>query len=149
MATSFYISSAVVSYMDKVYSTAKKTDHRKPTDEMEDFDVNAAIWEMVMNTTLQAAVHLGQDNDQNLRFVKNHFWSSLKKLFKENEKLIMDQRETTGVSLIEYKDYTWSATSLLSDRIHQSSNAKTYVFADSVLSGRYKRKPERSLEREN
>ena len=69
MATFFYISSAVVSYMDKVYSIAKKTYHRKPTDEMEDLDVNAAIWGMFLNTTLQAAVHLRQDNDQNLRFV--------------------------------------------------------------------------------
>ena len=50
---------------------------------MEDLNVNAAIWGMFMNTTLQAAVHLAQDNDQNLRFAKNHFWSSLKKLFKK------------------------------------------------------------------
>ena len=39
-----------------------------------------------MKITVQAAVHLGQDYDQNLRLVKNHFWSSLKKLFKETEK---------------------------------------------------------------
>ena len=40
---------------------------------------------MLMNTTLQATIHIGQDYDQNLRFVKNNFWSSLKKLFKETE----------------------------------------------------------------
>ena len=80
-----------------------------------------------------AAVNLGQDNDQNLRFVKNHFWSSLKKLFKDIEKFIKDHNETTGVSMIDYGDYTRSATSLLCNRIHQISNAKTYVFADSVL----------------
>ena len=45
---------------------------RKPVDEMEDPDVNAAIWGMFLNTTPQAAVHLGQDYDQNLRFVKNN-----------------------------------------------------------------------------
>ena len=86
---------------------------------MEDLDVTAAIWEMFMITTLQAAaVHLGQDYDQNLRFAKNHFRSSLKKLCKETEKLIKDQTEIIGVSLIDYKDHTWSATSLLRDRIH-------------------------------
>ena len=84
---------------------------------------------MSVNTTLQAAVHRGQDYDQNLRFAKNHFWSS----FKETENLIKDQKEITGVSMIDYKEYTRSATSLLRDRIHQISNAKTYVFADSVL----------------
>ena len=133
----FYISSsAVVSYMDKVYSIVRKTYDRGPTDEMEDLNVNAAIWRMFINTnaTLRAAVHLGQDYDQNLRFVKNHFWSSFyKKLFKETEKLIKNQTEIIGVSLIDYGDYTWSATSLLCDRILQISNAKTHVFTDSVL----------------
>ena len=85
MATYFYISSAVVSYMDKVYSIAKKTYHRKPTDEMEDLGLNAAIWGMFMNTTLQAAVHLRQDNDQNLRFVNisGVLWRSCSKKLKK------------------------------------------------------------------
>ena len=74
-------------------------------EEMDDLDVNAAIWKMFMNTTLQAAVYLDQDYDQILRFVKNHFWSSLKKLCKETEKLIKDQKEKTGVTMIDYKDY--------------------------------------------
>ena len=117
---------------------------------MEDLNVNATIWAMLMNSTLQAAVHLGQDFDQYLRFVKNHFWSSLKKLFEETEKLIKNQTEITGVSMIDYEEHTWSATSLVCDRIHQISKAKTNVFANSVLClGDTKRKPERGLEREN
>ena len=35
--------------------------------------------------------------------------------------------------MIDCEEHTWSATSLLCDRIHQISNDKTYVFADSVL----------------
>ena len=69
----FSISSAVVSYTDKVYSIVRKTHDRGPADEMEDLNVNAAIWRMFMKTALQAAVHLGQENDQNLPFVKNDF----------------------------------------------------------------------------
>ena len=84
--------------MDKVHSIVRKTYDRGPTDEMEDLNVNAAIWGILMNTTLQA-VHLGQDYDQNLRFIKNHFWSSLLKLFKENEKLIKNQTEIIGVHM--------------------------------------------------
>ena len=76
----FYIPSAVVSYMDKVYSIVRRTYDRGPKDEMKGLNVNAAIWGMFMNTTLQAAVHLGEDYDQHLRPMKNHFWSSLKKL---------------------------------------------------------------------
>ena len=108
---SFYISSEVVSDMDKVYSIVRKTYDRGPTDDMEDLNMNAVMWGMFLNTTLQAAVHLGQDYDQNLRFVENHFWSSLKKLFKETEKLIKNQTEIIDLSTIHYGDYTWSATS--------------------------------------
>ena len=121
------ISPAVLSYMDKVYSIVRKTYDRGPMDEME------AFLRMFMNTTLQAAVHLSLNNDQNFRFVKNYFWSSLKKLFKETEKLIKNQKEITGVSMIDHEEHTWSSTTLLCDRIHQISNAKTYVFAYSVL----------------
>ena len=51
-----------MSYMDRVYSIVRKTYDRKPTDEMEDLDVNPAVWGVFMNITLQAAVHLGQDD---------------------------------------------------------------------------------------
>ena len=57
----------------------------------------------------------------------------MKKLFKETEILIKNQTEINGVSMIDYEEYTWSATSVLCDKIYQISNAKTYVFADSVL----------------
>ena len=59
-----------------------------------------------MNTTLQAAIFLGQDSDQDLRFVKNHFWSSVKKFIKESVKLIKNQTEIIGVyHWIDHKDY--------------------------------------------
>ena len=61
------------------------------------------------------------------------FLGFFEKLFKETEKLIKNHTEIIGVSIIDYGDYTWSATRLLCDRIHQISNAKTYDFADSVL----------------
>ena len=120
---------SLVAYMDKVYSIVRKTYDRGPTDEMEDLIVNAAIWRMFMNTTLQAAVHLGQDYDQNLRFVQNHFWSSLKTSFKETEKLIKNQTDIIDVSMIDHGDYTWSPTSLFI----RSRMSRPNVFADSVL----------------
>ena len=64
---------------------------------MEDLNVKRGY---LGNVHLQAAVHLGQDYDQYLRCVKNHSWSSLKKLFKATEKLIKNQKEITGVSMI-------------------------------------------------
>ena len=41
---------------------------KKPGDSMEDLNLNMAIWGILMNTTLRAAVHLRKGYDKNLRF---------------------------------------------------------------------------------
>ena len=64
-------------HSETVFSIVIKIYKREPADPMEDLDVNAAIWGIFLNTTLQAPVHLGQDYEVNLRFVKNHLWKSL------------------------------------------------------------------------
>ena len=78
---------------------------------MDDLDVNMAVWGIFLKTTLQAAVHLGQDYDANLRFVKNHLWNSVKQLFNETGKLIRGQTKITGISTNDFKDLTWMSTS--------------------------------------
>ena len=57
-------------YMEAVFSMVRKIYGKQPGDPMEDLNVNLAIWRMFMNTTLRAAVHLGEDYDMILRFVK-------------------------------------------------------------------------------
>ena len=97
------------------------------------FDCAFGSLGMFMNTTLRAAVHLGNDHDTNLRFVQKCLWKTTGQLFKETEKLISGQTETTGISLIDSKDFRWISTSLLHNRAHQYATAKVYVFSDSVL----------------
>ena len=64
-------------------------------------------------------------------------WSRLHGEFKigerVTEKLIKDQREITGLTTIDYKQPTWRSTTLLCDKAVEITNAKTHVFADSVL----------------
>ena len=86
-----------------------------------------------MNTTLRAAVHLGQNNEANLRYVKNHLWKTAGQLFREKEKLVSGQTKTAGISVIDFQDLRWMSTSLLQSRAYQYSTAKGYVFSDSVL----------------
>ena len=86
-----------------------------------------------MNVTLQAAVHLSRDSLVNLRFTKNQLLKSLKQLFQVTEELIKDQTEISGLTTIDYKELTWRSTTLLCDKAIEITNAKTYVFADSVL----------------
>ena len=106
---------------------------RQLGDPMNDLDVNLAIWRMFMNTTLRAAVHLGKDYDANLRCVKNHLWKTAGQLFRETEKLVSCQTETTGVNVIDFQDKRWVSTSFLHSRAHQYATAKVHVFSDSVL----------------
>ena len=96
--------------------------------------MNAAIWGIVLNTTLQAAVHLEQDYEVNLRFVKDHLWNSVEQLFNETGRLIREQTEITGVHKINFNELTWMSTSLLCSRAHQITNAKTYVFSINLFS---------------
>ena len=96
---------------------------------MDDLDVNMAIWGIFLNTTLQAAVHLGQDYEANLRYVKNYFWNCVGQLSNETGKLISEQKEIIGVNIIEFKDYTWMSTSLLCSQAYRITHAKAYVFS--------------------
>ena len=75
-----HMSPTTVPHTDAVFSIVRKIYEREPADPMEDLDVNAANWGMFLSTTLQAAVHLGQDYEVNLQFVKNHLWNSVEQL---------------------------------------------------------------------
>ena len=70
---------------------------------------------------------------ENLRFAKNQLLKSVKQLFQVTERLIKDQTEISGLTTIDYEQPTWISTTLLCDKAVEITNAKTYVFYDSVL----------------
>ena len=106
------------------------------------------FWTMCINTTLQAAVHLGQDNDQNLqlsRIISGVLWRSYSKKLKIDQEPERDswcindwlrrahiERDKLGV---------WQNQS-----DHECQNLRLRRLG--ALSGRYEREPERSLEGE-
>ena len=98
---------------EAVFSMARKICGKQPGDPMGDLDVKLAIWRTFMNTTLRASVHLGKDYDMNLRFVKNYLRKTTGQLFREIEKMISGQTETTGIRLINFQDLRRVSTSLL------------------------------------
>ena len=119
--------------MEKVYSIVRQIYGRNPTNDLNDLDVNIALWNIFLNVKLQAAVHLGQDYMENLRFTKNQLLKYGKEFCLMNEKLIKNQTEIVGLTTIAYKQPTLRSTTLLCDKAIEITNAKTYVFADSVL----------------
>ena len=96
---------------------------------------------MFMNTTLQAAVHLGKDDDTNLHFAKNHIWDSLGHLFGEikrptcelSEILGPKTPEIVGLKIIEFEETTKRSISLSCEKTYQITPSQVYVFSDSVL----------------
>ena len=89
-----------------------------------------AIWGIFLNATLRTAVHPGQDYAANLRYVKNPLWNSSYSMKRKTDR---EQTEITGLSTSNFKELTWMSTSLLCSRAYRITNAKTYVFSDSVL----------------
>ena len=58
------------------------------------------------------------------------------------KKLVRDQKEIQGTSVIDWQRNSWKRSTLLTDRAVQLSTARTYVFSDSVLCmGKMKENP--------
>ena len=90
----------------------------------DDLDVTMAIEGIFLNTSLRAAVRLGQDDEANLQYVKNHFWISVGQLVNEIEKLIGEQKEITVVTTTIFKDCEWMSTSLWCNKVISSPTPK-------------------------
>ena len=101
---------------------------------MEDLNKNTMIWGTFMLVTQQAAVHLGIEYLENLHSTQNQSQRTVKQLFDVTKKLVSEQTEIHGISLIDWQEKSWKRTILFSDRAVQLSTAKVYVFSDSVLS---------------
>ena len=56
---------------------------------------------------LAKTVHLAQDCEANLRYVKNHLWQTAGQLFRETDKLVSGQTESAGMSVIDFKIWGW------------------------------------------
>ena len=65
----------------KVHSSARRKLGRQLEDDMLEVDVNMMIWGTFMSATMKAAVHLGQDDQGNLRTTKNTDFEKGKQLF--------------------------------------------------------------------
>ena len=109
-------------HSETVFSIVIKNYKREPADPMEDLDVNAAIWGIFLNTTLQAPVHLGQEYEVNLRFVKNHLWKSLVGTVKS--------MKLKDWSVIKQKSLVWKR--LISKNLH--GNRQAYCAAELIRS---------------
>ena len=123
----YRISRADVPHLEKVYSNLRQPLERKPEDKIEDLDVNTLLWRMFMTVTQQAAVHFGNDYLENLHSTKNQPQRTVKQLFDVTKKLVRDQKEIQGTSVIDMQQSSWKMTTLLTDRAVRLTTAKAFV----------------------
>ena len=71
----------------------RQTLGRQPDDDMLEIDVNMVISCIFMSATMKAAVHLGQDYEENLRTTRNTDFDKIPNLFDMSWKLIGDQNQ--------------------------------------------------------
>ena len=66
---------------------------------MLDVEVGGMIWGIFMSATMKAAVHTGQDYEQNLRTAENTGLEQVKALSDVSQSLILDHKsEICGIS---------------------------------------------------
>ena len=78
--------------MVAVFSIVRVIHRREHDGPVNDLDVDMAIWGIFLSSILRAAVHLGQDHDANLHYVKNHLWNGVGLYFHDTGKLISEQK---------------------------------------------------------
>ena len=86
-----------------------------------------------MLVTQQAAVYCGNDYLENLHSTEKQPQRTVKQLFDETRKLVREQTEIQGISLINWQENSWERTTVLNNRAVQLSTAKAYVFSNSLL----------------
>ena len=103
---------AKVHHTEAVFLIIRKIYEREPDDPMDDLNVNMDIWSIFLNTSLQAAVHLGQDYGGVFTIREESFLEQCATVIPWNGKMISEQKEITGFNTI-----TWMSTSFCAELI--------------------------------
>ena len=124
---------SIVEYLDKVCPNLHQKMVCNPENEMLDIDVNALMWRMFMSATIDAAVHLGGDHEENLRSTRNANDKTMWQLFGATQTQVLQQDEFGGMSTIIWTTRAWRRSTSLYSRAIELSTSKAYVFSDSVF----------------
>ena len=89
---------------------------------------------MFVAITMESAVFMGKNFQDNQNFIVNTADLTLKQMFDISAKLVAEQDEISNLETIGWEKHSWKYLSLIGDeRIIILQRAKVYVFSDSVL----------------
>ena len=92
------------------------------------------IWVMFIAVTMESAVVMGKNFQNNQNSIVNTEDLTLKQMFDISAKLVAEQDEISGLETIGCKNHSWKYLSLIGDeRVINLQRTKVHVFSDSVL----------------
>ena len=95
---------------------------------------HSMIWGMFMAVTMESAIFMGKNFQNNRNSIANTTDLTLKQMFDISAKLVTEQEEISGLETIGWENHSWKYMSLIGDeRIINLQRTKVYVFSDSVL----------------
>ena len=99
-----------------------------------DGEEHSMIWGMFKAVTIESAVCMGKNFQNNSNSIANTTDLTLKQMFDISAKLVSEQDEILGLETIGWENQSWKYLSLIGDeRIINLQRTKVYVFSDSVL----------------
>ena len=109
-----------------------------------DGEEQSMIWGMFMAVTMESAVFMGKNFQNNCNSIANTTDLTLKQMFDISTNLVSEQDEISGLETIGWENHSWKYLSLIGyERIINLQRTKVYVFSDSVLClGKIQQNPE-------
>ena len=100
----------------------------------ENGEKHSLIWGMFMAVTMESAVFMRKNFQNNHNSIVNTTDLTLKQMFDISARLLSEQDEISGLETIGWENHSWKYLSLIGDeRVINLQRTKVYVFSDSVL----------------
>ena len=100
----------------------------------EDGEEHSMIWRMFMAVTMESAVFMGKNFQNNQNSILNTADLTLKQMFDKSSKLVAEQDEISGLETIGWEKHSCKYLSLIGDeRVINLQRTNLYACSDSVL----------------
>ena len=121
------------SFVNRVNDQVRKR-QKRISNVTEDDEKHSMIWGMFTAVTMESAVFMGKNFQNNQNSIANTTDLTLKQMFDISTRLVSEQDEVSGLETIGWENHSWKYLSLIGDeRVINLQRTKVYVFSDSVL----------------
>ena len=123
-------SCSITAYLVLTFHTSRKSTRICDNNSVASQQTKMEERECFVTVTLQAAIHLGNDYLDNFHSTKNQPQRTVQQLFDVTRKLVRDQTEIQGTSMINWQEYSWNRTTMMTYLAVRLATATADVFSD-------------------